>query len=363
MFQFELVVTEKCNLNCSYCYMQNTPTVMNTLDFQQHYEMLPKLMKIYGQADFSTAFFGGEPLLNWNLIEYAVKIIKMNPKNKGFVIPTNGLLLTPEKFKFLKENNVNISLSFDGLWNKSERLDKEHKSRFDQYMNLWTNDRESWLPLLRNCKIMISPGTMIGKDSITDNYRWFIDVIGNYYPDFTLVRDRTWSEKTISLFKIQIKELADYTIEYIENGIETMPGIFSLYMLDTILGEKYGKRTFGCFAGCSGAGFMPNGFVYPCARFGSKMEKPIADSNRKKILNTKLQNINPKTFTECLNCELWQYCNTGCTYEQQIQGGPVPGVCTLFKACYEQAFRITEQLKHNKTFHNVIKQIVKRIGG
>jgi radical SAM protein with 4Fe4S-binding SPASM domain len=361
MFQFELVVTEKCNLRCSYCYMKNNPLSMGQVIFDQHYEMLPRLMKRYGKTDFVTTFFGGEPLLNWNLMVHAIETIRMNPHNKGFVLPTNGLLLTPEKFKFLKENNVNISLSFDGLWNKSERLDIEHKSRFNEYMIL-ADDRENWLPLMRGCKTMISPGTLISKFSMADNYKWFVNAMGSHYPDFTLVRDNIWNGKTLHLFRTQIKELADQTILFIEDELETMPGIFSLYMLDTIIGEKYGKREFACFAGCGGAGFMPNGWVYPCARFGSNLDSPVANSINKDIY-IRLDGINPKTFTKCLNCELRQYCNTGCTYEQVKNGGPVDDVCTLFKMCYEQAYRITETLKNTETFHNTIKQIVKRIGG
>lgn len=337
--------------------------IMGEKIFDQHYEMLSRLMKRYNKNQFMTTFFGGEPLLNWNLIVYAIEKIRMNPNNKGFMLPTNGLLLDKTRFRFLKENNVNVSLSFDGLWNKSERLDKEHKSVFDQYMKLLADDRKNWLSLMQNCKVMISPGTLVSKESLSDNYMWFIHSMENYYPDFTLVRDNVWTEKTINLFKKEIKDLADTVINYIKEGTETMPGIFSLYMLDTILGEKHGKRSFGCFAGCAGAGFLPNGWVYPCARFGSNLDIPIANSINKGIYKVKLEGINPKAFTKCLKCELWQYCNTGCTYEQIRNGGPINDICTLFKMIYGQAYRITEELKNNETFCNIMKKIVNRIGG
>ena len=137
MFQFELVVTEKCNLKCKYCYMKNNPTWMSKDVFKCHYNMLPKIMEDYGEKQFMTVFFGGEPLLNWDVIVFATELIKYNPCHAGFIMPTNGLLLTPDKIDYLQKNNINISLSFDGLWNKDKRVDINGKSTFDVYMKMF----------------------------------------------------------------------------------------------------------------------------------------------------------------------------------------------------------------------------------
>jgi uncharacterized protein len=321
-------------------------------------------MKDFNEERFTTVFFGGEPLLNWNFIIHAIEKLKQNPLNSGFVMPTNGLLLTPDKIDYLRKNNVNVSLSFDGLWNKNWRVDKEGKSTLDRYMTMFINDE--WPGLFQNCKIMVPRSR---NPDLVQNYKFFVETIENFYPDFTLVRDASWSKKDVDQFKIEIKELADQTIKYINEGIETLPGIFSLYMLDTIIGHKYGKRDFCCFAGCHGAGFFPSGIVYPCARFGSQYLNPLYDSNVGEAIRVSFQEevTNPKTFAKCQACELYEFCNGGCTFQQlrydkaTEYGDPVHNVCLLLKECYEQAFRITHVLKYNPVFKKIIKFQARRL--
>jgi len=342
--------------------MKNNKSMMVNIIFDQHYKMLPVIMKEFNEERFMTTFFGGEPLLNWKLIVHAIEKIKNDPVNAGFIIPTNGLLLTPEKIIYLQKHNVNLSLSFDGLWNKIERLDNQGEPTFERYMRMFLDDE--WENLFQSCKIMVPPKR--GNISLVENYEFFLNDIDNAYPDFTLVRDKTWTGDDVHRFEVEIKQLADTVIRYISAGVETMPGIFSLYMLDTIMADRHGKRPFSCFAGCHGAGFMPNGFVYPCARFGSHGLRAMYNSIGGRQYHKLPESVtNPKKFAKCQACELYTYCNSGCTFEQYTAedefGDPVDNVCKLFKACYEQAFRITHVLKYSPTFKNVMEHIIRRI--
>ena len=356
MFQFEVVVTENCNLKCEYCYMTNKDQKMTRKVFDAHYAALPIIMNIYEEERFTTTLFGGEPLLNWGLIEHILPIVSKDPKCQGITLPTNGLLIQPYMIGTLKKHNVNVSLSFDGLWQK----DFDGEKDISKYRNI--------IEALgvNTCKVMVTPQSM-RKIGLVRNYKWFVedlDVISS--PDFTLVRDDVWLELDVAVFKYEIEALANQTIEYIKQGVETMPGIFSLYILDTLAGEKYGKRSFGCFAGLHGLGFMPDGKVYPCARFGSTGEYEIFSStsksvndliykNYKKFLNKTL--TDPRIFEKCQSCVLYKYCNAGCTYSQLKNGGVLQPVCELYKASYEQAFRIVDELKDNQTFKKIMNNL------
>ncbi len=369
MFQFELVVTEKCNLHCKYCYMINKSKHMTKEVFDAHYAALPRIMDAYGEEMFTTTFFGGEPLLNWDIIEYILPIVNTDPKCQGVTMPTNGLLFTQEMINTLKKYNVNVSLSFDGLWQENEfgELAMRKGGEMVRYMNI-VKDLG-----VDTCKVMISPQSHRPEFSLKRNYKWFVEEFGMNNPDFTLVRDDVWEPLDIAVFQFEIKELADQVIKYIKEGIDTMPGIFTLNILDTLVAEKFSKRSFGCFAGISGLGFMPDGKAYPCARFGSAGEYEIFDSfaedvyvewnfdNYKKFINKNF--TDPRTFEECKKCVLYKYCNAGCTYSQLNSNGghPLKSICELYKASYEQAFRIVEELKDNETFKKIMENMIRRI--
>ena len=369
-FEFQLVLTEECNMACTYCYMNNKPEVMSKDVFDAHYALLPYIMKLYGQENYNAALFGGEPLLNWDLIEYIVPIFKDDPKCQNIIVMTNGLVFQKEgKLDWLIQNNVSISLSFDGLWNIKNRPLKNGQSSLPIYMD---KDKPLYKYLISGsgCKVMIAPESA---ETMVENYEWFVDTLGLTSPDYSLVRDKHWDDQSLYRFKIEVKKLASRNIQYIKDGTRTMVGFFQLAILDMLFGETYGKRPFGCFAGCKGAGFMPNGKVYPCARFGSNNKYILFDSLNKQIHQNNVDKINSpqvcdtRTFEKCKQCIIKEYCNAGCTWSQlESCGGekcePLDNICELFYAIYEQAIRITDELKDNSIFRAMIKDAIKNVG-
>jgi radical SAM protein with 4Fe4S-binding SPASM domain len=257
-------------------------------------------------------------------------------------------------------------LSFDGLWQENEFGESAmyKGGSWTTYKNIVE------IFGVNTCKVMIPPQSHRGT-TLKQNYKWFVETFGMMNPDFTLVRDDVWYPLEVAVFKFEIKDLADQVIKYIKEGIETMPGIFSLYILDTLAGEKYGKRPFGCFAGLHGLGFMPDGKAYPCARFGSAVEYEIFDSfaedgfvewnaaNCDVFLDETL--TDPRTYEKCKKCVLYKYCNAGCTYSQLENGGILDSLCELYKASYEQAFRIVDELKDNGTFKKIMSNLTRRL--
>lgn len=359
-FQFELVITEKCNLKCEYCYMKNQSSNMTKEVFDAHYDFLPEIMKTYNEERFTTTFFGGEPLLNWDLIEYILPIVANDPKCEHIILPTNALKLSYYMISDLEKYNVEISLSFDGLWAQDAHIET---------LRLWKDQ------LNLNPKCMISPNR---NQTIKGNYMWFVEGFETPNPDFTIVRDKIWSKTDITKFKREIRDLAIQVVKYNKEGIQTLPGPFSLYILDMLVGKKHGKRPFGCFAGHSGGGFMPDGLVYPCARFGSHKKLWLFDSIKKKeqdvnLTNNLLMVQNPKKFPRCQKCELYEYCNAGCLYSElgeidwlsepvwDWECDAIPEVCELLKTCYLWAFWIVDELKDNEPFQDLLKNMARRI--
>jgi radical SAM protein with 4Fe4S-binding SPASM domain len=283
---------------------------------------------------------------------------------------TNGLEFRKDhKRKYFEEHRIGFSLSFDGLWNKDTRVLKGGKSSFELYT---TEPLKSYFSGKGSCKVMVAPQNI---ETMVENYKWFVEEYNINSPDFSLVRDDIWSDNDVKLFSIHAKLLADQMIKYIKSGVSTSVGFFQLYILDLLFGAIQGKRPFGCFAGCGGAGFMPNGQVYPCARYGSNDLTPIYDSVSKETdylglyMNPSL--TNPQVFKKCQDCSLYKYCNAGCTFEQtkhihsdkSFTGAiPVENICKLLHILYKESIRIVHELKDNTTFKQVMKNTIKNVG-
>ena len=351
-FQAEFVITEACNLKCSWCYMSNKNSFMTLDVFRAHLDFLPEILKEYNCNAYAATLFGGEPLLNYNLIKEILPILSRDLKCNAIIMPTNGLLLDQEKLDRLKVYKVNVSWSFNGLWHYNhDDLPKFKKTR-------------KLLPY-NTCKAMIGPER---RYTLSENYEFFIKEFNMLSPDFSIVRDNIWCQKEVEIYKNEIKELADNVINVNKTGKFSLPSPFNLYLLDTLVAKKYGKRAFGCFSGCHGAAFMPDSRVYPCARYGSegKLEDALFTTKPKGRFPVTIarfknpMNTNPCNFDRCKVCELFTYCNAGCTHSQEGLGfKPIPEVCEIFKATYEQAFRIVEELGSDLIFRTNIRKFLK----
>ncbi len=362
----ELVVTEHCNLDCEYCYMKNTDTYMGEQQITDYIKNVHKIMEVYGCDKYHISYFGGEPLTNWGLVKKAIPIFNKDPRLESQVVISNGLLITQEIIDYLKEHNVGFSWSFDGMWQDENRPHKTITDTISVY-----HEKKSLLRQLgTGCKVMISPSNI---STMTENLDFLVENFDMMNPDFSLVRDDIWSLEDIKSFKIESRRLADRIIEYNLNGEKIHTGLYSLALMDMIQGEVRGKRPFGCFAGCHGVGYFPDGSWYPCARFGAEKEYKLMGADG--TLN--MDNINllnkpsitdPHTFKKCQECSLFKFCNAGCTYSQLkisddgIQSSPVDSVCELYKIIYDDTLYIYDRLKDNKQYRSYLKYIQERLG-
>ena len=342
------------------CYMNNTPSVMTPDIVDKTFEKLPQLLKTFNCIDSNLIYFGGEPLLNFELIKYCHEKVKQSNLIKYDLIISNLLLLNDDIIDWIKKENVRISWSFDGLWNENNRVLVDGTSS----LKLYKEKIDSIKRLTNACKIMISPqslGTMV------DNMHFMYDEMHIGTLDFSIVRDDIWNDNDIKRFENEIHEFADEYIKYIRCGYDISIGLFSLPILDILVSKKYGKRPFGCFAGNSGIAVMPNGDLYPCARFGSnKCYKygNIYNFDSKNIYTVNdAVNINPLAIEKCKMCKLYYYCNTGCTYSQLHNGKePLDTICKLYHIIYRESLRIYNTLhKYDNTYDERIMKMIEGI--
>jgi len=132
------ILSEQCNLACKYCFLGNNnpekrkhfslknmsvETAGKSLDFFVH-----QLAKNVMDVEPFIIFYGGEPLINFEVLEFVaerinkLRLTNVRFKNANMSVVTNGLLLDAKKMQRLKELNVNIGISIDGSTEESNAL-------------------------------------------------------------------------------------------------------------------------------------------------------------------------------------------------------------------------------------------------
>jgi len=362
-FTLEISTTQKCNLGCPYCYVANRDTPMSIETFN---ESLPKIIELMERSDtkeLNVSFFGGEPMLNWDLIVHATNILKKLPITKNIVIISNMTMIDEEKLDWIKKSGVGVSWSFDGMGSNTSRpllpmLENQDAdgNMYNGILDLYKDKMHLISQLTNGCKVMIWPGNM---HEMTDNYEYFLKW-GISHPDFSLVRDDVWTKEDLVVFRDELKKLADKYIEVTKAGVISSIGFFKLAILDNILGLTLQKRKWGCFAGVHGAVLMYDGTFYPCARFASKKLMQIDEEYNFKYWQ---EQFKPENYDKCKKCELYKVCNAGCTYSQVLNDNkPLDSVCELFHIIQEQTQRIVHELRDDKTFHKIIDMSLRSMG-
>lgn len=138
-----LQVTQNCNLRCGYCTYggnyKNRTHSLKTMNFELAKKAIDfGVERSQESSDFVVSFYGGEPLLAFNLIKKCVAYAKENIQGKElhFNMTTNGTLLTTEIMDFLVENRFQLLISLDGdkESHDANRVFKSGKGSFDLIM-------------------------------------------------------------------------------------------------------------------------------------------------------------------------------------------------------------------------------------
>lgn len=116
-----LHVAHTCNLNCEYCFASQGKYhgERALMSFEVGKRALDFLVENSGtRHNLEVDFFGGEPLMNWqvvkDLVAYARSIEKEHNKNFRFTLTTNGMLVDDDVIEFANKEMDNVVLSLDG---------------------------------------------------------------------------------------------------------------------------------------------------------------------------------------------------------------------------------------------------------
>jgi len=304
MRELIFVLTERCNLNCTYCYEKYKNKSSRSLSARFIKDRIRECMLADDDAEeVWVDFFGGEPLLEFGTIREVVDWLvsvqwpEGSPaalKSFRFLVETNGTLLTQGMKEWFSShrNHLVVGLSLDGT---KEAHDRNRSNSYDQVVQHLDFFRENWP--LQPVKMTVGPET-IDKvyDGVLNIHRMGLQV------DFDVVFEDVWGDEASEARAVRswAAELAKLIVFYRNNPELKRPMVLSRKLEFLFDRPTERKRTF-CGAGKYVTSYLPDETKYPCFRLSPiAVAKPITD----------VMLASYASGEECATCPFERICTT-----------------------------------------------------
>jgi len=337
--QMTLQVTQQCNFRCAYC--SYTSDDFNSQRGHQSNKMSPEVMKsaIDFFADHSInqqkvviGFYGGEPLLEFDLIQQAICYAEeiLEGKELTFTITTNGSIFRDDILRFFTKHNISLMISLDGTPEFHDRSRKFAATGGGTYAVIEKNIRyirDSYPSIYEKMlfNIVIDPRNScdelfykFGEDDLFKNSEVMSTIMDDFYSlEKVVMSEEYTTEIHIQEFKAYLARLGRYSedkisklaYKYILNRIERSKSDFKPF---TELPDK-ASHSGPCIPGQRRLFVDVNGNFYPCERVSEtsdimnigSLQKGFDVQKALDILNT--GNLTEK---ECRNCWAFDHCST-----------------------------------------------------
>ncbi len=348
-----LHVAHVCNLNCSYCFAsqgkyRGERALMSFETGKQAIDFL--IQNSSGHKNLDIDFFGGEPLMNWDvvkqLVAYGREQEKLHDKHIRFTLTTNGVLLTDEVTEFCNREMYNVVLSLDGRPEVHDRFRKDCQGN-GSYGKIVGNFQR--FAAARGDKSYYVRGTYTHYNTdFLNDIRHMADLGFTELSMEPVVCEPgdpcALTEADLPILYDQYEKLA---LEMLKREKEGRGFTFYHYMLDLTGGPCIYKRVSGCGSGTEYMAVTPWGELFPCHQFVGD-EKYSMGNIWDGVTNTALRDrfaaCNAYTRPDCGNCWAKLYCAGGCAANAYHASGDISGVyeygCKLFKKRIECAIML-----------------------
>lgn len=193
-----IYVTERCNLNCRYCYFRDKRdrvlSLCATRKFLEFLTRQPKLKNVY--------ISGGEPLSRPDMVKFIIKYLRLRNIAPNIIVQTNGLFLNDSMIVFLKENRVILEIGIDGVCHDTCLGRKGvTKQSFEVLLKTIKKCRDENVCVV--CTMVVYPKTV---SRMVDNFKFLVEsgIIGI---DITPAAFMMWKSRDIKIFKEQYRKI------------------------------------------------------------------------------------------------------------------------------------------------------------
>ena len=345
-----LHVAHTCNLNCSYCFAsqgkyQGERALMSFEVGKQAFDFL--IANSGSRRNLEVDFFGGEPLMNWDvvkqLVAYARSIEKQHNKNFRFTLTTNGVLVDDDVIDFCNKEMSNVVLSLDGRKEVNDHFRKNYAGE-GSYDTIVPKFQE--FVKRREGKNYYVRGTFTHNNVDFTNDLFHMADLG--FTELSMEPVVCPPDDPYALTKEDLPKLFEqYEIlakEMIKRKKEGRPFTFYHYMLDLKHGPCIYKRITGCGSGTEYMAVTPWGELFPCHQFVGDSKYSLGniwDGVTNKAVQDEFRSCNAYARSECKDCWAKLYCSGGCAANAYHATGSIGGVyeygCELFKKRIECA--------------------------
>ncbi|MDR2665067.1 MAG: thioether cross-link-forming SCIFF peptide maturase [Oscillospiraceae bacterium] len=344
-----LHVSHACNMSCDYCFAgggrYRGAGALMALDTGK--EAVDFLIRSCGGARvLDIDFFGGEPLLNWDVVKgvvaYARAAEDKHDKLFRFTLTTNGVLIDDDVIEFCNREIYNVVLSLDG---RREVHDRRRKLG-------GAGSYDTILPKFKKFVAAREGRSYYMRGTYTSaNTDFAADIVHMADLGFTELSMEpvvaapdgagALGEDDIPALFEQYEWLAE---EMLRREGEGRGFTFYHYTLDLTGGPCIYKRASGCGSGSEYLAVSPEGDLYPCHRFVGEPAYMMGDV-RSGVTNARLReefrSCGIYSRRECRECWARLYCSGGCAANSYFATGSIEGVyglgCSLFKKRLECA--------------------------
>lgn len=341
-----LHIAHGCNLACEYCFaskgdyrtgnkLMTEEIALRAVDFLAKHSGNRKNIEI--------DFFGGEPLINFEVVKksvaYAKEIEKRTGKLFHFTITTNGTLLDKEKTDFINEFMDNVVISLDGRRHVHDMM-RFYRDGSGSYNDIVASARE--LVKGRQNKDYFIRGTFTSKNLDFSEDVFHIAGLGfdevSVEPVVGSGESYHITREHLLIILDEYDRLAKRYLEYIRRGNRLR---FYHFNLNLFKGPCIQRRIVACGAGFEYLAVSPEGYLYPCHQFVGQKRFIMGDVFEG-ISNTNIaeefKECNVITKEECRKCWAKYYCSGGCHANAYFSNGSISVPNEL--ACIMQRKRI-----------------------
>ena len=328
-----LHIAHDCNLRCKYCFA-------STGDFGTGRKLMPfetgkaaidfLLEKSVGRENLEVDFFGGEPLMNFQVVKDIVEYARSKEEEFGkhfkFTITTNGMLLNDENIDYINKEMYNVVLSIDGRKEVNDRM----RTRVD--------GSGSYDKILPNFQKLVQKRGNDKEYYVRGTYTKYNldfadDVMHLYEAGFDQISvepvmedpkvEYALTEEDLDTIYQEYDRLTDKIMEIKKKG-EFIN--FFHFMIDLDQGPCVVKRLRGCGSGNEYVSITPDGDIYPCHQFVGHEEYKMGNLEEgtfNEEIKKEFAGCHVYSKPACQDCWAKFYCSGGCNANNYIYNGDI----------------------------------------